>query len=42
MDIWDNDIYTLKTGEIVGVSLHIYGNRGTFLLFIDDQDTESE
>ena len=31
-----------KIGENIVVLLNIYGARSTFLIFYDDQDTESE
>ena len=34
--------YTVEWEKNTVVILHIYGARGIFLLFYDDQDTESE
>ena len=34
--------YSTKLKKNVMVSLHIYGSRGIFLLFKDDNDTVSE
>ena len=31
-----------KMGESIMVILHIYGARAIYLIFYDDQDTESE
>ena len=40
--IWDNDIHILNNGENIAVIIRIYGARAMFILFYDDQDTESK
>ena len=39
--LWDNNIHTKKGEKFVAI-INIYGARAIFLLFCDNQDTESE
>ena len=40
--LWDNDIHTIIVRENIVVIIHIYGDKAIFLLFYDDQDTDSQ
>ena len=39
---WNNYIHSPQDGGNIVVVLHIYGARAIFLLFCDNQDTESD